>query len=223
MQGSVRRNYRQELEEGLLPFRLARKRKGKPRSGWLRGIREAVGIPVDEVARRLGVCRWEIRRLEKSEENRRIQLATLQRAAEGLGCELVYALVPKEGTLEEMAAAQDGMRAEALAKRRAERDEGKEALAQFVGMRESYLAAMQTMLRREGYRVRPRKTDRGDEQKMAEFERNIRVMKMAGMLGPFMREFLREQAEGRGKDGVAEGSGGYWDLHPKALSMSALG
>ena len=99
MEGSKRTICRQELEEGLLPFQMARKRTGKPKRGWLRGIREAVGIPVDEVARRLGVCRWEIRRLEKSEERQRIQLATLKRAAEGLGCELVYALVPKEGTL----------------------------------------------------------------------------------------------------------------------------
>ena len=200
MEGSKRTICRQELEEGLLPFQMARKPTGKPKRGWLRGIREAVGIPVDEVARRMGVCRWEIRRLEKSEERQRIQLATLKRAAEGLGCELVYALVPKEGTLKEMAAAQEEARRRALEKRRAEREEGAEALAKFIGWKETYLAAMQTMLRKEGYRVRPRTTDRGDEEKMAAFELQIRVMKMSGMLGPFMREFLKEQSGGKGKD-----------------------
>ena len=118
MRVNERECLRQEMDEALLPFRLVRKRKGKPKHGWLRGIREAVGIPVGELARRMGVCRWEIVRLEKSEESQRIMLSTLHRAAEGLGCELVYALVPKEGALEEMAAAQTRVREMAKAQKR---------------------------------------------------------------------------------------------------------
>ena len=193
MQGYERSSLRRELDEAMLPFRLVRKRKGKPKHGWVRGIREAVGIPVEELARRLGVCRWEIRRLEVAEEDSRIQLGTLRRAADGLGCELVYGLVPKEGTLEELAAAQTRVREEALAKKRGERQAAKEPFLEFLGWRDSLMRAMRARLRREGYRVRPAKTDRGVAQEMEEFEQNITVLKMAGMLGPFMKEFMEEQ------------------------------
>jgi len=109
MQACERTNLREELDEALLPFRLVRKRKGKPRDGWVRGIREAIGLPVEELERRVGVQRWEIHRIEKSEQSQRVMLSTLKRAAEGLGCEVVYALVPKEGTLKEMAQGAGGV------------------------------------------------------------------------------------------------------------------
>jgi len=51
MQACERTNLREELDEALLPFRLVRKRKGKPRDGWVRGIREAIGLPVEELER----------------------------------------------------------------------------------------------------------------------------------------------------------------------------
>jgi hypothetical protein len=67
MQGYERDKLRRELDEALLPFRLARKRKGDGTgwggTGWLKSIRQAVGVPVDEVARRLGVFTgWRSRR-----------------------------------------------------------------------------------------------------------------------------------------------------------------
>lgn len=198
MNGYMRSECLREMDEALLPFRLVGKREGAGKHGWLRGIRLAVGMPVEEAARRLGVTRWEIYRLEKSEENQRIQLATLQRAAEGLGCELVYALRPKEGRLEEMAAEQARLRESGLAKRRAKREAGKDAYVDFLGWRKNCLAGLQTMLRNEGYRVRPRTTDRGDEEKMRVMERQLRALKLTGMLGPFMEKFLTEQAAKRG-------------------------
>ncbi len=93
----------------LLAFRAARIAAGE-RRGWLRAVRQVVGIPVKEVARRLGVCRWEVFRLEKSESESRIMLGTLRRAAEALDCDLVYALTPRQGTLEELAAEQRAAR-----------------------------------------------------------------------------------------------------------------
>ena len=186
---------RQEMDEALLPFRLVRKRKGKPKHGWLRGIREAVGIPVEELARRMGVCRWEIVRLEKSEESQRIMLSTLHRAAEGLGCELVYALVPKEGALEEMAAAQMRVREMAKAQKRQEHEAAKQVYLDFIGWRPMVLKALRAILRREGYRVRPAKTERNVAKEIDNFLQNVRVLKAAGMLGGFMKQFMEEQEE----------------------------
>src|SRR5438445_7827784 len=48
-----------------------------------------------QFARRLGVSQPRITELEQSEVGGNLTLNTLQRAAEALGCRLVYALVPE--------------------------------------------------------------------------------------------------------------------------------
>jgi transcriptional regulator with XRE-family HTH domain len=192
MQGDEREKLRRELDEALLPFRLARRRRGF-KEGWLRSIRQAVGVPVDEVARRLGVCRWEVYRLEESEKNSRIMLATLSRAAKGLGCELVYALAPKEGTLEEMAAEQSGVREELRLRRERERVAKKKPWLEAIGWREVFLGALRTALRREGFRVRPRKTERGVEKQQAAFKETMKLAGVAGVMGPVVGELASQQ------------------------------
>jgi transcriptional regulator with XRE-family HTH domain len=192
MQGYERDNVRRELDEALLPFRLVRKRKGggmgPDGDGWLRSIRQAVGVPVDEVARRLGVCRWEVHRLEESEKNSRIMLASLSRAAEGLGCELVYALIPKKGTLEDLAAEQREVRERARERRCEEREAKRKPWLEEIGWREKFLGSMRTLLRREGFRVRPRKTERGVAKQLAGYEETMKLAGMADVLGPLMSE-----------------------------------
>src|SRR5260370_25283175 len=68
----------------------------RPPKGWLRAIRDALGMTTAQFGRRLGVSQPRIIELEKSELSGSVTLHTLQRAAEALGCRLVYALVPKE-------------------------------------------------------------------------------------------------------------------------------
>jgi len=186
MQGYEREKLRRELDEALLPFRLARKQRGggagRNGEGWLKSLRLAMGIPVDELARRMGVRRREIHRLEKSEKSSRIMLASLSRAAKGLGCELVYALAPKEGTLEELAAKQRTEHRKALAKKREEREAKKKPWLEAIGWREKFLGAMRTALRREGVRVRLRKTERGVAKQQEEF-REAKELVKAGTRG----------------------------------------
>jgi transcriptional regulator with XRE-family HTH domain len=180
MQGYEREKLRRELDEALLPFRLARKRRGGVAGGgdgWLKSIRLAMGIPVDELVRRIGVHRREIHRLEKSEKSSRIMLASLGRAAKGLGCELVYALVPKEGTLEELAAEQRAAHRKALEKKRERREAQRQPWLEEIGWREKFLGAMRTALWREGGRVWPRKTEREVAKQQAEFRETVKVVK----------------------------------------------
>jgi predicted DNA-binding mobile mystery protein A len=66
----------------------------RPPKGWLRAIRDALGMTTAQLARRLGVSQPRIVELEQSEAGGSVTLHTLQRAAEALGCRLVYALVP---------------------------------------------------------------------------------------------------------------------------------
>jgi predicted DNA-binding mobile mystery protein A len=68
----------------------------RPPMGWLKTIRLALGMPATHMARRLGVAVSTVTRLETSEADDTISLATLRRAAEMLGCELQYALVPRQ-------------------------------------------------------------------------------------------------------------------------------
>ena len=49
-----------------------------------------------DLGARMGVVESTVIRFEQNEQTRRIQLDTLARAADALGCDLVYALVPRE-------------------------------------------------------------------------------------------------------------------------------
>ncbi len=89
-----------ELKLRQLDATLARWRSAKlssrPPPGWIKTIRVALGMPARHLAKRLGVVASSVTRLEASEAEDTISLATLRRAAEALGCELQYALVPRQ-------------------------------------------------------------------------------------------------------------------------------
>jgi predicted DNA-binding mobile mystery protein A len=68
----------------------------RPPSGWIKAVREGLGMAATHLAARLGVTTSTATRLETSEADDTISLASLRRAAEALGCELRYALVPKQ-------------------------------------------------------------------------------------------------------------------------------
>ena len=67
-----------------------------PVRGWIKAIREALGMSSEQLAKRLGVKQPSVVALEQSELKGTIELATLRRVAEALDCTLVYALVPNK-------------------------------------------------------------------------------------------------------------------------------
>jgi predicted DNA-binding mobile mystery protein A len=67
----------------------------RPPRGWIRAVREALGMSAAALAARLGITAGAVTRLEQSEAADRIRLDTLRRAADALGCDLVYVLVPR--------------------------------------------------------------------------------------------------------------------------------
>ena len=91
-----------QLQRALTPFLVAKQTPRPPR-GWIRAIREANGITVREMAKRLGRAPSVAAHLEGSEAEYRITLGKLRDAADALGCNLVYALVPKSGNMQELA------------------------------------------------------------------------------------------------------------------------
>ena len=87
-----------------------------PGGGWIRAVREALGMTQVQLAARLGLARQSIQDFEKAEAERRITLDSLERAAAAMGCRLVYSLVPQNGTLEEMRESRAAEIAEAMLK-----------------------------------------------------------------------------------------------------------
>jgi predicted DNA-binding mobile mystery protein A len=78
----------------------------RPNKGWINAIRESLGMSASALARKMGVTPYSIIKLEKSEAEDRITLASLRKLAQALGCELQYSLVPHkslEAILEERA------------------------------------------------------------------------------------------------------------------------
>lgn len=74
----------------------AAERYAAPVRGWVRAIRQALGMTTAQLAKRMGVRQPSVVALEQSEVRGTIQLATLRRAAEALDCTLVHALVPNK-------------------------------------------------------------------------------------------------------------------------------
>ena len=68
----------------------------RPARGWLRAVREATGLTQRQVAERAAVKRQSYAQFEIAEEKGSISVASLRRAAEAMGCELVYYIVPRE-------------------------------------------------------------------------------------------------------------------------------
>ena len=73
----------------------------RPNKGWINAIRESLGMSASALARKMGVTPYSIIKLEKSESEDRITLASLRKLAHALGCELQYSLVPHK-SLEEI-------------------------------------------------------------------------------------------------------------------------
>jgi predicted DNA-binding mobile mystery protein A len=74
----------------------------RPQKGWIRAIREAIGLSAADLARIIGTSRQLPLQLEKAEADDRITLKSLRNVANALDCDLVYALVPKAGTMREL-------------------------------------------------------------------------------------------------------------------------
>jgi predicted DNA-binding mobile mystery protein A len=87
-----------QLEHSLAPFEAA-KQVVRPTGGWLRSVREALGLSLESVGRSIGAGRQRVKKFENAEATDRITLHSLRKVAAAMGCDLVYALVPKSGSI----------------------------------------------------------------------------------------------------------------------------
>ncbi len=88
-----------QVDESIGPWSGLRG-KGPPRGGWVKSIRQALGMSTAQLGRRMGVTRQAVTDLEKRETQRAVTLAALEKAAQALNADLVYAIVPRAGLAE---------------------------------------------------------------------------------------------------------------------------
>jgi transcriptional regulator with XRE-family HTH domain len=94
---------RSTLEHNLLAFTVTRRRL-HVEEGWIRATRRLEGLTAAKVAERLGVKKREVLRLEVAEKEGKITLLKLRQLAAAMECEVIHALVPKDGnSFEEVA------------------------------------------------------------------------------------------------------------------------
>lgn len=77
-----------------------------PAKGWVRAIRDGLGMSRRQLAERLGLLTSRIQILEQDETTGAVTIKTLRRTAEAMDCVFVYAIVPRtslDGTLQKQA------------------------------------------------------------------------------------------------------------------------
>ncbi len=102
MRAKDRAMARRQLDKRLDVLRKAKLSAQRPPRGWIKAIREALGMTTRQLATRIGVGQSRVVNIEKAEVSGSITLDSLQRAARALDCEFVYAIVP-HSSLESMA------------------------------------------------------------------------------------------------------------------------
>ena len=102
----------EQLDQKLQPFSEASKVL-VPERGWIHTIRTTLNMTMAQLGTKLNITRQGVKRIEESESNGTITLNSLKNAANAMDLKLVYALVPKDGTINNLIQ----LKAESLAKK----------------------------------------------------------------------------------------------------------
>lgn len=89
---------REQLDETLKIFTVANS-VARPVRGWIRAIRDAIGMNMRQLADRLGVSQSRIVKIEQDELSGALTIKTLEKIADKLDCVFVYGFAPRS-TLE---------------------------------------------------------------------------------------------------------------------------
>jgi predicted DNA-binding mobile mystery protein A len=82
---------------------LVRSLPPRPSDGWIASVREALGLSLRQVGKKMGASGQAIQQFEQAEAEDRITLRAMRRVAGTMGCDLVYVFVPKSGSFQELA------------------------------------------------------------------------------------------------------------------------
>ncbi|WP_186754203.1 mobile mystery protein A [Echinicola salinicaeni] len=102
----------EQLDQKLQPFSESRKVL-VPERGWINTIRTTLNMTLAQLGTKLNITRQGVKRIEESEANGTITLNSLKDVANAMDLKLVYALVPTNGTINDLIQ----MKAEKLAQK----------------------------------------------------------------------------------------------------------
>ena len=84
----LRRSYQKKFEA------LKKAIISRPQQGWLKTIREFLGMTTTQLAKRLEISQPRIVAMEKNERN--VKISTMERIADVLNCDFTYAFITRE-------------------------------------------------------------------------------------------------------------------------------
>jgi predicted DNA-binding mobile mystery protein A len=88
-----------QVDESLKPW-VGLLEKAPPSGGWVRSIRQALGMSTSQLGRRMGLTRQGVADLERREAKGAVTLTALQKAADAMNAVVVYAIVPRKSLAE---------------------------------------------------------------------------------------------------------------------------
>ena len=89
----------EQLDKKLQPF-YSTEKITRPSAGWLQSVRTTFNMTLEQVSNKLNTTPQAVKQIEKREATESITLKALKNAAQAMDMQLVYAIIPKEGTLQ---------------------------------------------------------------------------------------------------------------------------
>ncbi len=91
----------EQLDQKLSPF-LEAKTVLVPERGWIHTIRTTLNMTMAQLGTKLNITRQGVKKIEESEANGTITIKTLKEVAAAMDMKLVYSMVPKGGTIDDL-------------------------------------------------------------------------------------------------------------------------
>jgi predicted DNA-binding mobile mystery protein A len=89
----------QQLNSKMLGF-ASLKQVAMPPTGWIKAIRTAIGMSMQQLGNKLSVSKQGIMDIEKREKDGSITIKSLREIARAMDMQLVYGFVPNDGSLD---------------------------------------------------------------------------------------------------------------------------
>lgn len=89
----------QQLNSKMLGF-ASLKQVAMPPTGWIKALRTAIGMSMQQLGNKLNVSRQGVMDIEKREKDGAITIKSLREIARAMDMQLVYGFVPNDGSLD---------------------------------------------------------------------------------------------------------------------------
>ncbi|MFN4932348.1 MAG: mobile mystery protein A [Bacteroidota bacterium] len=89
----------QQLNSKMLGFS-SLKQVAMPPTGWIKAIRTAIGMSMQQLGNKLNVSKQGIMDIEKREQDGSVTIKSLREIARAMDMQLVYGFVPNDGSLD---------------------------------------------------------------------------------------------------------------------------